>query len=175
MFQDTHQYQSQKKCCVSNCLNLKNYRRCHVNRRQNKRTKQNSGFYSHVHQTILLGDFLLDYIVELKQNYLLSFLKVYPIYRQINYLLYLSTSLNVFSYSHITQYVKRSHARASQFQVGYVAGVPVSCLVGSTAAHRNTHGWRLSLAQQTLVSNMGARKKKKSELLSSQICICYRY
>ena len=69
------------KCCVSNCLNLKNNRRCHVNRRQNKRTKKNSGFYSHVYQTILLGDFFLDYIVELKQNYLLTFLKVYPIYR----------------------------------------------------------------------------------------------
>ena len=61
--------------------NLRNNRRCHVNRRQNKRTKKNSGFYRHVYQTILLGDFFLDYIVEFKQNYLLPFLKFYSIYR----------------------------------------------------------------------------------------------
>ena len=45
------------QCSVSHCLSLKNSRRYHVNRCQNEQIKKNSIFYSHVYQTILLGDF----------------------------------------------------------------------------------------------------------------------
>ena len=35
---------------------------------------------------------------------------------------------------------------------------------GVPRAHRNTHGWRLSLAKQTLVSNTDTRKKRARDV-----------
>ena len=112
------------QCSVSHCLSLKNSRRYHVDRCQNEQTKKNSVF-------------AVRYIRRFYQVVFFSrlhcrVLKVYLLHLQIKYSEYLSTSLNVFPYSHVAQYVKRPHARASQFQVACVAGALVSSRLGST-------------------------------------------